>query len=110
MKPEQWKEIESLYQACIELPPAQRARFLAEACADAEIRDEVESLLEHRHKKLTFIERQGLDSATDMPTRNHAQTLVGRTIGHYQVLAFIGAGGMEKSIGLETRNLTAMWR
>jgi eukaryotic-like serine/threonine-protein kinase len=94
MKPEQWKEIERLYQASIELQPDRRTRFLAEACADIEIRREVESLLASRDQGPSFLERAGVDVAADIINRNHTEPLIGRTIGHYQVLSLIGAGGM----------------
>jgi hypothetical protein len=45
MTPERWKDIERLYEDSVNLPPDQRARFLAESCSDPEIRREIESLL-----------------------------------------------------------------
>jgi hypothetical protein len=94
MKPEQWKEIERLYQASVELQPDRRTRFLAEACADIEIRREVESLLAHRDQGPSFVERAGVNVAAEIIDRDHTEPLIGRTIGHYQVLSLIGAGGM----------------
>ena len=42
----QWQRIEKLFQSALELEPAQRAAFLAQACGDDEaLRHEVESLL-----------------------------------------------------------------
>ena len=47
MDPARWQQIERLYHAALARPSAQRAAFLAEACADDEaVRREVESLLE----------------------------------------------------------------
>src|SRR4029453_4540850 len=94
MKPEQWKEIERLYQASIELQPDRRTRFLAEGRADTEIRREVESLLGYRDQGLSFLERAGVDVAADIINRNHTEPLIGRMIGHYQVISLIGGGGM----------------
>jgi eukaryotic-like serine/threonine-protein kinase len=94
MNPERWKEIERLYHASIELPADRRSRFLAESCADGEIRLQVASLLAHRDRGLSFIERPALDVAADIVTRDDLGLLVGRTIGHYQVTSLIGAGGM----------------
>src|SRR5215510_621204 len=46
MKPEQWRQIESLYYTALERDVTEREAFLAEACAgDEELRREVESLL-----------------------------------------------------------------
>jgi hypothetical protein len=92
--PERWKEVERLYLGSIELEPDERPRFLAGACADEEVRGEVESLLAHRGPGLTFIERWGIDVAAEMVTRHHAEPLVGRTVGRYHVTSLVGAGGM----------------
>src|SRR5262245_22458579 len=94
MTPEQWKEVERLYSNSIEVQADRRAQFLAESGAEEEVRREVESLLAHRVNQPSFIERRGLDVAADMITQNPAGSLVGRMIDHYQVRAFIGAGGM----------------
>jgi eukaryotic-like serine/threonine-protein kinase len=94
MTPEQWKEVERLYHCAIELQPDKQAQFLDDSSVDEEVRREVESLVAHRQKQPSFIERRGLDVAADMFRQNPSINLVGRTIGHHEVRAFIGAGGM----------------
>jgi serine/threonine protein kinase len=94
MKPDRWKEIENLYQVCISLPQNERARVLAGASADEEIRREVESLLAQHENPPSFLERRGLDVAGDMITQSQLRTLPGRTLGPYEVRTLIGAGGM----------------
>jgi Tol biopolymer transport system component len=94
MTPERWKDIEKLYEDSINLPPDGRARFLADSCSDPEIRREVESLLAQQPNLPSFLERRGLDIAAEIMPRTQRGTLVGRTIDHYEVRAFIGAGGM----------------
>ena len=42
---DQFRIVMSLFQAASDLPPDRRAAFLAESCADAQLRREVESLL-----------------------------------------------------------------
>src|SRR5215510_8358780 len=91
---EQWKEIERLYHASVELEPARRAQFLAIACPHDEIRRKVELLLAHREDPASFINRPGLEVAAEMITHNESDSLVGRTIDQYRVLDLIGAGGM----------------
>jgi eukaryotic-like serine/threonine-protein kinase len=93
MSPDQWKEIERLYQGSVELPPNGRRQFLAESCGDEEIRREVESLLAQRIAP-SFMERRGLDVARDLLSRNSKGNLVGCTIGPYEIRAFIATGGM----------------
>jgi eukaryotic-like serine/threonine-protein kinase len=94
MTPERWKEVERLYLNSIELEPDQRQRFLADDCADEEIRREVESLLAHHASGPSFLERRGVDVAAEMVTRNRTEPLIGRTIGRYHVASLLGAGGM----------------
>ena len=94
MKADRWKEIERLYEASFSLPTEQRARFLAEHCYDSNVRREVESLLAQRENVPSLLEQRGLDVAAGIMSRNEPGTLVGRTIDHYEVRAFIGAGGM----------------
>jgi serine/threonine protein kinase/Tol biopolymer transport system component len=94
MDPQQWKAIERLYYACIELPVDQRSRHLNDACEDDEVRQQVASLLVHRDRGLSVIERPALDVAADLVGRTDQRVLVGRSIGPYLVTALIGAGGM----------------
>src|SRR5437870_10387275 len=94
MQAEQWKEIEKLFEASIELEPGQRADFLAEACANDQIRRKVELLLAARGKEPSFIERPALDLAAEIVMHSNAESRVGLTIEQYQVLSVIGAGGM----------------
>ena len=47
MNPDRWREVEGIYQSIVDLEPAGRGAFLAEACKDdAELRREVESLMD----------------------------------------------------------------
>jgi eukaryotic-like serine/threonine-protein kinase len=48
-------EVERLFEAALEIPPEQRAQFLSQQCADAEVRREVELLLEHDRGAETFL-------------------------------------------------------
>lgn len=40
-----WQQIREMFHAVLELPAGQRERYLDEACSDAAMRQEVESLL-----------------------------------------------------------------
>ena len=47
MNPQPWRKVEQLYHSALELDPAERNGFLAQACQeDAELLREVESLSE----------------------------------------------------------------
>ncbi len=89
-------EAERLYERARALHPEARPAFLQDAChGDPQLREELVSLLEQAEAAEGFFER--LTSAvfpasvsdSPNPDRN-----VGRTVGHYRIMARIGAGGM----------------
>lgn len=94
-----WQLIEDLFHAALAQPPAQRAAWLAESCStDAALQAEILSLL--------AAHEQDEESRLDLPAQlvqQAAQQLVaatpatlqsGQTLSHYQVLAWLGRGGM----------------
>lgn len=93
MKKEEWRRLEDLFHAALELSPKARNAFLDEACAgDAPLRRQVEILLSMDGKAGSFLEEPVLDGAeTTMRTRG---ALLGKTCGPYRVLSLLGAGGM----------------
>jgi serine/threonine-protein kinase len=84
MNGERWQRVEELYHAALECPPHKRAAFLREACPDADVRREVESLIES--------DPAG-QSVLDQPVWER-RLAVGERLGPYEILAQIGAGGM----------------
>ncbi len=79
-------QVIEIYLKALDLPPAERAAFLAQACgADADLCREVESLLAHAKTNDSFL-------AT--PVFRLAPSLTGQQIGHYRVERLLGAGGM----------------
>jgi serine/threonine-protein kinase len=88
--PQRWHQIEEIFARAESLDAARRADFLDEACAgDAELRDEVESLLAAAATP---------DRRVDQPIVSLREPLepsiVGRRIGPYRVLEEIGRGGL----------------
>ena len=95
MSPERWQQIEALYHAALERSGEERAAFLASACAeDPTLHQEVESLLSSHDQARSFIEQPPDDFAAGMVVKKQARPMVGRTLGHYQILSLLGAGGM----------------
>lgn len=93
MSPERWQQIESIYHAALEHAPEHRSAWLIEICADdAELRREVESLLASHDQAASFIEQPPADIAAGMVAEK--QSIIGRTLGHYQIISLLGAGGM----------------
>ncbi|HEX4946561.1 MAG TPA: serine/threonine-protein kinase [Blastocatellia bacterium] len=96
MSPERYRQVKALFQAVLDVESPVRATYLQEACGDdAELRQEVESLLASHDEAGEFIETPAAAAVTlsysDAPS---ASSAVGQRIGPYQILREIGHGGM----------------
>ncbi|HVN78659.1 MAG TPA: protein kinase [Terriglobia bacterium] len=90
-----WEQVEKICQSALELEESQRAAFLDEACAgDADLRREVESLLQYETRGKRFIEEPAVEVAAKMIAHEKPELLLGQQLGSYQILSLIGAGGM----------------
>ena len=96
MTPERWRRIEELYHGADGLPPAERAAFLREACADDDaMRRDVESLLNESASSDGLLDKHALVAGAELVVEDVApSSMAGRSIGTYQFQALIGAGGM----------------
>jgi serine/threonine protein kinase len=95
MTPERWRQIEQLYHAALERTAEERAAFLATACAgDEALLGEVRSLLASHDQAASFIEKSPEDIVAGMLADEQARSMIGRTLGHYQLSSLLGAGGM----------------
>src|SRR5688572_12043461 len=95
MKPERWQQIKGLYESALRCDEGKRRSFLDQACAgDPELRREVEFLLAYENGEDGFIEIPALEVAARALTEEKVESLVGRQLGSYKILSFIGAGGM----------------
>lgn len=92
---ERWNQIDQLLDAALELPPAERAAFLAEACAgDEALHRQMESMLRTDEVVEHFIETPVGALAAELLVENPPAPLLGQQLGHYAILALLGAGGM----------------
>jgi serine/threonine protein kinase/Tfp pilus assembly protein PilF len=98
MSPTQWKKIDELLDAALDLPAERHAAYLDEVCeGDDELRRELSSLLAAHEKAGSFIETtpaEGISTVFSQRGLDQTQTLVGQTLGHYEIVALIGSGGM----------------
>ncbi len=94
LQPEQFRRIESLFEAAIELPPSEREDYLAAQCRDDEaLRVQVETLLREDARQA----KPG--SGTTVFSGFHGRAKLMSTplperIGPFRILATIGEGGM----------------
>lgn len=95
MKPECWQQVDRLFQAALEHTPAKRAAFISEACSgDDSLRREVEALLVADGQAGSFIETPAYALAAKLIDGGDAPAIIGKRIGHYQIISLLGKGGM----------------
>src|SRR5215510_13467136 len=94
MKPERWQHIDQLLGEALEFEVSRRAAFLDQACAgDEELRRKIDALLAAHEQADSFIESPAF-AGIAQSLADKARSMVGRQLGHYEVLALLGAGGM----------------
>ncbi len=105
MGTERWQSIEDLFQAALAHAPEERSAFLGTECAgDEPLRRELESLIAHHGQASNFLEASLPQIAAELLVEGRAPVAVGQAIGHYKVIAPLGAGGMgEVYLAQDTR-------
>src|SRR5689334_134392 len=95
MDSDRWQRVEHLYHLALASPPGRREAVLEESCAnDSDLRREVESLLEARDEAGSFLSPDDLGAhVADLAAAQEAPQ-AGGTLGPYQLLSLLGAGGM----------------
>ena len=101
MDAERWHRVEELYHAALKIDAAQRAAFLKEACqGDAELCEEVESLLSYEKSAADFIETPAFDLAARMMAESHVDDektepgVPSTILNRFRVITKLGRGGM----------------
>src|SRR5258705_953906 len=91
MTSERWQRLAELFDSALEHAPAERAAFLASACADdPPLREDVQCLLDADERAGSFGEVPAFHF-----TEHIEGTLdAGSRLGRYEILALIGTGGM----------------
>jgi serine/threonine protein kinase/predicted negative regulator of RcsB-dependent stress response len=95
MTPDRWQRIEKIFNDVLEIEPAERDRYLTEACSDdSGLRREIEGLLAADKEPVSFLS----SVITRAETGNSGLAVSLRTqaeeLSHYRILSRIGAGGM----------------
>jgi serine/threonine protein kinase len=95
MTPARFETIEEIFHAASGQTPGRRGVFLNTACqGDDALRSEVEQLLDCCPQIDNFIETPVAGLTLRILESGQPELLIGQTIGHYELLKRIGAGGM----------------
>ncbi len=105
MTPERWHQVKELFRSALAQEVEERAAFLDRACdGDDHLRREVESLLASFEESDHFIETPVAEAAADLFSGDQSESLIGKRLGHYEVVSLLGAGGMgEVYLAQDTR-------
>src|SRR5262245_37041379 len=97
MKPERWQKVDRVFQSALERGPEERARFIDEACGDDDcLRREVETLLAADLAAGSLIDSPAYTRAAPLIAANEESSLLGKSVGHYQIISLVGKGGMSE--------------
>src|SRR3954453_179556 len=95
MRADLWPRVEEVYYDVADAPPENRAALLDAACYDdPELRREVEALLDARDRMGDFLAPERLVRQIADLTPEAAATCIGTTLGGYEIVTVLGAGGM----------------
>jgi serine/threonine protein kinase/Flp pilus assembly protein TadD len=91
-----WQRMEALFHEALELGPEARVKFLDKNCdGDAELRQEVESLLDSADKPIDFLRAHVQEAAHQMVAEKRREKIApGDRLARYEIVSLLGAGGM----------------
>src|SRR5262245_53742323 len=90
-----WQRVTELFEQAVDLPAKDRPDFLRSACAgDRDLLHEVESLLAEHEADADFLESPAVAAVATQIHRDTGSQSIGRRLGHYQIEALLGRGGM----------------
>jgi serine/threonine protein kinase len=89
----QWRRVRELFEAVVDAQPADLRQWLQAESDDAEVRAEVESLLNHHSRAGSFLNEPVAQSVPELLDEEEALA-AGTVIGQYTVVRELGRGAM----------------
>jgi len=87
--PNKWRRAKAVFDAALQRPPEERASFLALACPEDDIRQQVEQLLLNHEQAGSFLSKPAIE--VPKTERFVAGSIVA---GHFKIVRLLGKGGM----------------
>jgi tetratricopeptide (TPR) repeat protein len=94
MNPERWLQLKDLFSKARELGSAERSPYLDRVCEDAQLRAELDSLLQADQASHAVIDQPAFQYVTGGSAPGSRESWLGQRIGPYELTALIGRGGM----------------
>src|SRR5215467_14337611 len=94
MTPERYARLDLLFNRAIELGAVERTAFLDQVCGtDEELRNEIERLIVAHSQRENILDSPAINIVARSLAAEE-RPLIGKRFGHYEVLAWLGSGGM----------------
>ena len=90
---EKWQELNNLFAVAMMMAASERASFL-DLVEDAEIRNELESLLDAHESSEKFLDKNAVEISAKTLIDVDSESLIGKQIGQFKIIQEIGRGGM----------------
>jgi eukaryotic-like serine/threonine-protein kinase len=95
MTPERWQQVKEVFSAASALAADEQRAYLDEACGnDAELRSEVDSLLDAHRSDDAILDRPATSYLSSEDALAAADPWLRRRVGPYELVSLIGRGGM----------------
>src|SRR3989442_2396729 len=87
--PDKWQRAKTVFDAVLQQPAVERASFLAVACPEEDLREQVEQLLLNHEQAGSFLSKPVIEVPK---TERFASGSI--VAGHFKIVRLLGKGGM----------------